>query len=117
MKIQKIIMILATVVMSSLLLMAAVNSEGDLDETEVATLSGTVVDAEMGEGIPGAEVVIEEAGKSTTTDEYGTFTFSKIEKGMYTLTVDAENYAPEEEKVQVTEEGATIEVELEPESK
>jgi hypothetical protein len=30
---------------------------------------------------PGADVTLQESGESTTTDEYGTFTYTKVEEG------------------------------------
>ncbi len=116
MKIQKIIMVMITLAVSALVLMASANPETAIQESAAATLSGTVVEAEAGEGIPGAEVVIEEAGESTTTDEYGTFSFSDIEEGMYNVSVSADGYSSAAEEVNVTERGATVEIKLKPES-
>lgn len=114
MKIQKIIVTLIAVSISSMVLMAATSSN-EAVSLEL-TLTGTVVDAEMMEGIEGAEVTLEETEQSATTDETGTFTFSELEEGTYTVSVTAEDYKTATQEVEVTEEGATIEIQLEPET-
>jgi len=113
---QKIIMMITALVISSIVLMAAaMPPAGGEIELETSELYGTVLDAELEEGIPGAEVVLKETGETTTTDEYGTFSFTEIEEGTYTVTVDAEGFEPAELEVDVNEEGAAIEIILEPE--
>lgn len=107
-----------TVIIGLMVLIAAaqpeVTEEKSAYETQT-TLSGTVVDAESGEGIPEAEVTISETDSSTTTDEYGTFTFSDLETGSYTVQASSEGYQDGESTVDLTEEGGTVEIELEPE--
>ncbi|CAN5392054.1 hypothetical protein BH23BAC3_BH23BAC3_17370 [soil metagenome] len=113
MKYQNIILTISTIVISAMFLMAATTSQGDVSqETTLATLTGTVVDADMQEGVEGAEVTLEETDQSTTTDEFGTFTFSDLEEGTYTVSVSAEGYSNAAEEVEVTEQGATIEIQL-----
>lgn len=110
--------IIASCVIGSLLLIAATNlqveAENVVNETTIS-ITGTVVDATTREGIPRAEVVLQEDGESTSTDEYGSFYFSDVEVGTHNITVEAVNYRPAQERVEVTEEGATIEIQLDPE--
>lgn len=115
---QKIFIIISICVIGLFTLIAATNSdievEKNVQETTIS-LTGTVVDATTREGIPQAQVTLEEAGESTSTDEYGSFYFSELEVGTHSLSVEAVNYRPAQERVEVTEEGATIEIQLDPE--
>lgn len=86
------------------------------DDAEIesrAMLTGTVTDAETGEAIPQAEIILNELGESITTDEYGSFTFDEVEAGTYTVSVTVDGYQTAEESVEVMEEGAHVEIELE----
>ncbi|TVR30197.1 MAG: DUF2012 domain-containing protein [Balneolaceae bacterium] len=115
---QKVIMMITALAISSIVLMAATISPtgGDIN-IETSTISGTVLDAELEEGISGAEVTLEETDVTTTTDEYGTFTFTEVEEGSYTVVVEAYGFESAKVEVEVNEEGAAIEVVLEPEIK
>jgi len=112
MKYQKIILTIVTVVISAVFLMAATTSQGDFSQKNLATLTGTVVDADMQEGVEGAEVTLDETDQTATTDEFGTFTFSDLEEGTFTVLVSADGYINAEEEVEVTEHGATVEIQL-----
>ncbi len=117
MMVKKAMMILTLSVISLCMLMAAKSSDTESNETirVATTLSGTVVDSTTREGIPQAQVILEEAGESTSTDEYGSFFFSDVEVGTHSISVEAVNYRPAQESIEVTEEGATIEIQLDPE--
>jgi protocatechuate 3,4-dioxygenase beta subunit len=78
------------------------------------TITGTVVDANTEAPIPNAQIAVREADASTTSDEAGTFTFVDLEPGTYTLSVSADGYEAAEVRVEVSEEGAIAEVELNP---
>jgi len=117
MKIQKVIIFLTVLALGSVLLTAATSSEDALNTDQELTLTGFVTDTDTNEGIEGAEVVLEEAELSTTTDEYGSFSFTGLEEGTYKVTVEAEGYQSASEEAEVTEDGATVEVYLVPESK
>jgi hypothetical protein len=119
---RKIIMMITALAISSIVLMAVtIPSNGGEIVTEkdivAYTLSGTVIDGELEEGVPGAEVVLEETGETTTTDEYGTFTFTEVEEGNYNIVVEADGFEPASVEVEVNEEGTVIEIILEPEIK
>lgn len=108
-------MLIASCVIGSFVLLAATNLEVEAEKViNETSITGTVVDATTREGIPGAEVILQE-GESTSTDEYGSFYFSDVEVGTHNITAEAVNYRPAQERVEVTEEGATIEIQLDPE--
>jgi len=115
---QKVIMMITALAISSIVLMAVTvpSTSGDLN-IDTSTISGTVLDAELEEGIPGAEVTLEQTGETTTTDEYGEFSFTEVEEGSYTVAVEAYGFESAKVEVEVNEEGAAIEVVLEPEIK
>jgi|GEM_PF-614697 len=117
MKVHKLTITVVTIILSAVLLMAVTTFDGDVtqEKERTATLTGTVVDADMQEGVEGAEVTLAETDQSATTDEFGTFSFTDLEEGVYTVTVSAEGYSNAEEEVEVTENGATVEIQLYPE--
>jgi uncharacterized membrane protein len=115
MMLNKAIMTLAALTFSAFALIAANQTEVN-DPVEQLELSGMVMDAFSGEGIPGATVTVEENGSSATTDDFGEFTISDLEAGSYTLKVEAEGYEDGEESVDLEEDGDNrVEIELEPE--
>ncbi|WP_348763090.1 carboxypeptidase-like regulatory domain-containing protein, partial [Hyphomonas atlantica] len=50
-------------------------------------LTGTVTDATGEAGLQGALVTIEELGRTTSADRFGTYRFANIPAGDYTLSV------------------------------
>ncbi|HEX2254414.1 MAG TPA: carboxypeptidase-like regulatory domain-containing protein, partial [Thermoanaerobaculia bacterium] len=93
-------------------------------EITTAVLSGTVVAAATGEGVPDALVSLQrllgagEPGPLTTvgTDVAGSFVTATLAPGRYRLTVRADRYAPEERLVEVAPGPAPepLRVELQP---
>lgn len=77
-----------------------------------AMISGSVVDADTGDAVPNATIRLTETDQSTTTDEYGTFVFEDVDRGTYTVSVEADGYQNTEESVDVSEEGSNIEIEV-----
>jgi protocatechuate 3,4-dioxygenase beta subunit len=95
---------------------AATKSEThQIDPEPLAMITGNVVDANSGDGIPHAQVELNGLGETTTTDLYGQFSFQNVDPGTYTISVDADGYRKANETVDVPAEGTQIEVELEPE--
>jgi len=117
MKIQKTVVFLIMLAMGAILLTASTTSENVLNTDSELTLTGIVTDVESNEGIAGAEVVLEENEQSTTTDRHGTFSFIELEEGTYTVTVEADGYQSTSEETEITEAGATVSVDLVPETK
>jgi hypothetical protein len=85
------------------------------NEIEARTMiTGTVTDATTEAPVPFAEILLNETGISTTSNENGRFNYSGLEPGSYTLTFSAEGYETSEHSVEVTEDGANLNVELYP---
>ena len=59
---------------------------------EPGTVYGIVTDIGTGAGVPGA--LVEAGGRSTTTDEQGTFELDGLDEGEVTLAISADDYAP-----------------------
>jgi hypothetical protein len=69
------------------------------------SLSGTVTDNTTGSGISGATVTVVDgvnAGKSTTTSSSGSYSFTGLQPGGFTVTISASNYASQSKGVGVT---------------
>jgi hypothetical protein len=108
---------LASVLILSIGFAFATSNPSAITETENelrTTITGTVADANTEAAIEGAEVTISETRTSATTDASGTFSFAELEAGSYTLSVSADGYETAETRVEVTEEGANVQVELHP---
>ena len=108
-------MIVSVLILSTGIAFATSTPDVETTETETVTfasLSGTVIDANSGAIIPNASITLGET--SATTDENGTFTIENVEAGSHTLTVEADGYEPAEQSVEVAEEGANVEVALQP---
>lgn len=111
--IKKAVMFISVMVLSIGIAFATSNPDVEKVETVTyANVAGSVVDANSGEVIPNATVTLNET--SATTDEYGAFIIEDVDAGSYTLTVEAEGYETAEESVEVTEEGANVEIALQP---
>src|SRR5690625_2601294 len=61
-----------------------------------------------------AEITLHGTNMSTTTDQSGTFRFADLETGTHTVIVRAEGYEASESRVEVTEEGASVQITLTP---
>ena len=85
------------------------------DNKHATAITGTVTDANTGDAISDAEIVLGDTETKATTDEYGSFTIEEVEPGAYTLTVSADGYENTETEVDVAEDGANVAVELTPE--
>lgn len=93
---------------------AMVSTEAIAQDDSEAELSGQVVDAANQEPVAGAQITLHGEGKETSTDEDGAFSFEALEPGTYTLTASAEGYEEWEQEVEVTEQGGSVQVELQP---
>ncbi len=69
-------------------------------------VKGKVVD-ENGNPVPGAMVVVKEAGLKTATDENGYFVISVAKPGTYTICAKKDGYLPNSTKVEITQMGIT----------
>lgn len=91
-----------------------IQAEADPVDEIQATITGTVVDASSGEALEGVEVTLAENDQSATSDSEGNFAFEELEAGTYTLSASADGYEDWEESVEITEEGGSISIELQP---
>lgn len=114
--IKKAVMLVSVLVLSIGIAFATSNPNVETAETATyntyASLTGVVIDANSGAIIPNATVTLNET--SATTDENGAFTFEEVEAGSHTITVEAEGYETAEQALEVTEEGANVEIALQP---
>lgn len=77
-------------------------------------ITGTVTDANTEAPIQNAEITLHGTDMSTTTDQSGTFRFADLETGTHTVIVRAEGYEASESRVEVTEEGGSVQITLTP---
>ena len=93
------------------ILLAALLGVGGTAWAQSGEITGTVVDSETSEAIPGANVVIDALNRGTSTDVEGRFGFSDVEVGTHTLTVSFVGYETTTTDVEVTA-GETTDVEI-----
>ncbi len=76
------------------------------------TISGTVIDAQSGNPLPGATVLINRLNKGTATDVDGNYTISGINPGEYTIVFRFIGYSPLEETITIEAGINVFDVEL-----
>jgi vitamin B12 transporter len=62
--------------------------------------------------IPGASITLKDTYDGTTSDSSGNFKFSTTEKGDYTLVVTAVSYKPYEQKISLSDQPVTLEINM-----
>lgn len=77
-----------------------------------AKIVGSVIDAETGEAIIGANVLLEGTTTGAATDLDGKFTISGVKPGIYTLVVSVISYAKKRITDLLVEEGKTVRIDL-----
>lgn len=75
---------------------------------QTGSIEGTVTDAETGETVPGANVLLVEVNRGSATDADGFYNISDVESGTYTLRVTFVGYETYNEQVTI-EAGETLE--------
>lgn len=65
------------------------------------SLRGKITDNQLKNSIEGVSVLLKETGVGTITDKTGTYSFSKLKKGSYTIEVRHLGYASQIKKVQI----------------
>ncbi|MCK4879535.1 MAG: TonB-dependent receptor, partial [Bacteroidales bacterium] len=85
------------------LLLVAFISLISLESFGKATVSGYVRDAASGEALIAANVIIEELGTGTSTNEYGFYALS-LDPGSYTLIFSYVGYETQSKKISLTDE-------------
>lgn len=113
---KKAIMLTSVMILSIGIAFATSNTATSETANEsYAMITGSVVDATTGEAVSNATVELVETEASAITDEYGTFVFEEVEVGTYTLSIQADGYQTAEQSVEVAEEGANVEIAVQPE--
>lgn len=77
-----------------------------------AKIVGSVIDAETGEAIVGANVLLEGTTTGAATDLDGKFTISGVKPGTYTLVVSVISYAKKRITDLLVEEGKTVRIDV-----
>ncbi len=70
-------------------------------------LRGIVMDAETGQPLPNAHVMLAEASAGTTSNEAGMFAFSRLRPGRYQVIAQFVGYRPSTTRVEVPPDGDT----------
>jgi iron complex outermembrane receptor protein len=95
--------------MYTLLLAAVLASHAPAPQS----VSGTVSDT-TGAGLSDARVTLTELARTTTTDAEGRFSFSAVPAGTYRVSVAAIGFAPQVQRVTVTDRAVTLSIRLRP---
>lgn len=74
---------------------------------QTGTVKGTVTDAETGEPLPGANVVLQDTDKGTATESNGQFVLKEIASGEYTLRASLVGYKTVTRDVTVKDRSTT----------
>ncbi len=82
---------------------------------QTGTVAGRIFDAETGDPLPGANVLLVELQRGAASDTEGRFLITDVPAGTYTLRVSFVGYRTHEEQIAVRAgETTTVEVELKP---
>lgn len=84
---------------------AAVCNVGCSSDTELdlyCTVNGQVTDAQTGEPIKAASVMLTPGGMTTVSGSDGTFEFTRLDPGQYTVLVQADGYVSNRKYVNAT---------------
>lgn len=73
------------------------------------TISGKVTDYSTGEPLQAAQVTLVPGANTIQTNADGAFSFTGLDEGLYTVSVQREGYKPNNKKVKVVS-GETVEV-------
>ncbi len=68
------------------------------------TLSGTIVEQGSEQALPGAHILLPDAGKTSVTDAEGLFIFRSLQAGMYSLSVSYVGYETYDIEVELQED-------------
>ncbi|HKK44520.1 MAG TPA: SusC/RagA family TonB-linked outer membrane protein [Balneolaceae bacterium] len=80
---------------------------------QTATLSGKVTDVNSGESLPGANVVLKEILKGSSTDADGNYKITNIPAGTYTLEVSFIGYKKKAQTIDIGSSDITFDIALE----
>lgn len=94
-----------------LLLLIATSCSKKKEYNTFCTITGSVVDNDTSDAVPGATVTLSPSGKNTYTGSDGHFEFVDLDANQYTLTVQKSGYVTNRKTV-TTEAGGTINVSI-----
>jgi subtilisin len=80
---------------------------GEEEPEATGTITGTITDADSGDPIDRASVVLEGAGLSTTTAGDGSYTIEDVPEGTHDVTASAEGYDSQTEQALIAEDATT----------
>lgn len=80
---------------------------------QTGTLTGIVTDAETGETLPGANVLIVELSRGAATNIDGNYTIENVPAGTYTLRITYVGYKTKQQQVNVSSGETVVNAELE----
>lgn len=89
-----------------------VNPAAGQHERGHGVVTGTIRDADTGEPVGWAQILLVEAGRSTEADETGSFVLRNLPEGLYTMNVYRIGYNPFETRIEIRP-GETIEIGIE----
>jgi TonB-dependent starch-binding outer membrane protein SusC len=94
--------------LSSMMLVLALFAFTGMAYAQTGSLTGTVTDAETGETIPGANILVTELERGAASDIDGNFTVDNIPAGTYTVNATFVGYSAFEQTVEITAGQETV---------
>ncbi|MGM0545450.1 MAG: SusC/RagA family TonB-linked outer membrane protein [Bacteroidota bacterium] len=110
------------VVITATVMMLFISTDGFADagitgDALAGSIYGTVVDAQTGEPLPGANVILEGTNQGTSVDANGNYELTGVEPGTHTLVVRFVGFQEFRQEVEVSDEQSTeVNIELQEES-
>lgn len=96
------------ILLALLLCVAYCSCSSDLsEEVQIGSISGSVSDRTTGEPVSTVNVTLTPGGRSTVTGSDGSFSFTQLDPGSYTVGISKEGYTPNTGTVQVKAGKAT----------
>jgi hypothetical protein len=80
---------------------------------QLGGLRGTVLDEDFGQPVPGVEVLLEQTGATSTTNEQGSFSFNALQPQTYTLQFTKEGYVSKRVTDVLVQPGAVAQTRVE----
>ncbi len=90
------------IILSTFIMFVFLVFVSDLPAATYATIKGTIVDAETGEPLPGANMLVVGTSLGTATDLNGKYIFVRLPLSSYTFSVSYIGYQQQEKSIQVT---------------
>ncbi|NIV15095.1 MAG: PEGA domain-containing protein [Aliifodinibius sp.] len=106
-----------TILLSALMVifgLGMLSNKAQAQEKEAPTgkLYGKVVEASSGQAVTDIKVKLKNSDQAKTTGKKGMYAFKDLEPGTYTVKVKADEYKNWKQKVEITEKGKQLNIEL-----